>query len=406
MAEPNPGALAYDGLDARAREELVTLRAFVESDIVPVARALDAADEYPEAIVEGLRELGVFGFTIPRELGGRGHGLHAYCLAVEEIARGWMSVAGILNTHFIVSSMLLRFGTEEQRARLLPRLASGELRAAFSMTEPHCGSDVQAIRTRAVREGDEWVVTGEKRWQANGLRAGLMALLVKTDPEADPPHRGMTCLCWRRRRARCARVAWRSSALLPKLGYLGIDSTSMRLDGHRLPASAVLGGEDGVGRGFQQMMSGVEVGRVNVAARAIGTARRAYELAMGYAHEREAFGHQLVELQAIQFKLADMATRIEAARLLAVQAARAKDAGHRADVETGMAKLFASEMCNEVVLDAMRIHGGNGYSKEYEIERLYRDAPMLLLGEGTSEIQRTIVARGLTRRWKDERDGT
>jgi alkylation response protein AidB-like acyl-CoA dehydrogenase len=405
VTEPNPGALAYDGLDPGAREALRTLRAFVESDIVPVARALDAADEYPEAIVDGLRELGVFGFTIPRELGGQGHGLHAYCLAVEEIARGWMSVAGILNTHFIVSSMLLRFGTEEQRARFLPRLATGELRAAFSMTEPHCGSDVQAIRTQAVRDGDEWVVTGEKRWQANGLRAGLMALLVKTDPDADPPHRGMTCLLLEKTPGAMREGGMEILGLLPKLGYLGIDSTAMRLDGHRMPAAAVLGGEGGVGRGFQQMMSGVEVGRVNVAARAIGTARRAYELAMSYANEREAFGQQLVELQAIQFKLADMATRIEAARLLAVQAARAKDAGHRADVETGMAKLFASEMCNEVVLDAMRIHGGNGYSKEYEIERLYRDAPMLLLGEGTSEIQRTIVARGLTRRWK-ERDGT
>jgi butyryl-CoA dehydrogenase len=265
---------------------------------------------------------------------------------------------------------------------------------------------VQSIRTRAVRDGDEWVVTGEKRWQANGLRAGLMALLVKTDPEAEPPHRGMTCLLLEKTPRAMREGGMEILGLLPKLGYLGIDSTAMRLDGHRLPASSVLGGEDGVGQGFQQMMSGVEVGRVNVAARAIGTARRAYELAMGYAHEREAFGKRLVELQAIQFKLADMATRIEAARLLAVQAARAKDAGHRADVETGMAKLFASEMCNEVVLDAMRIHGGNGYSKEYEIERLYRDAPMLLLGEGTSEIQRTIVARGLARRWEDERDGT
>ena len=401
MTEPNPGALAYDGLDARAREALSTLRAFVESDIVPVARARRRRRVPREAIVDGLRALGVFGFTIPRELGGRGHWLHAYCLAVEEIARGWMSVAGILNTHFIVASMLQRFGTDEQRARLLPRLATGELRAAFSMTEPHCGSDVQAIRTLAVRDGDEWVVTGEKRWQANGLRAGLMALLVKTDPEADPPHRGMTCLLEKTPGA-MREGGMEILGLLPKLGYLGIDSTAMRLDGHRLPASAVLGGEAGVGRGFQQMMSGVEVGRVNVAARAIGTARRAYELAMAYAHEREAFGQQLVELQAIQFKLADMATRIEAARLLAVQAARAKDAGHRADVD-GMAKLFASEMCNEVVLDAMRIHGGNGYSKEYEIERLYRDAPMLLLGEGTSEIQRTIIARGLTRRWRGRR---
>jgi alkylation response protein AidB-like acyl-CoA dehydrogenase len=406
VSVPEPGALAYDGLDARALEALRSVRSFTEREIIPSARALDAADEYPEAIVEGLRELGVFGFVIPREHGGLGHSLHAYCLAVEEIARGWMSVAGILNTHFIVASMLLRFGTDEQRSRLLPRLATGELRAAFSMTEPHAGSDVQAIRTRAVRDGDEWVVTGEKRWQANGLRAGVMALLVKTDPDADPPHRGMTCLLLEKTPGAMAEGGLEITGLLPKLGYLGIDSTGMRLTGHRVPAGAVLGGEAGVGRGFQQMMSGVEVGRVNVAARAIGTARRAYELAMAYALEREAFGQRLTDLQAIQFKLADMGTKIAAARLLAVEAARSKDAGRRADVETGMAKLFASEMCHEVVLEAMRIHGGNGYSKEYEIERLYRDAPMLLLGEGTSEIQRTIVARGLVRRWEETHDGT
>jgi butyryl-CoA dehydrogenase len=403
--EPNPRGLAYDGLDAGAREALRALRGFVESEIVPAAKRLDAADEYPQAIVDGLRGLGVFGFTIPREHGGQGRDLHAYCLAVEEIARGWMSVAGILNTHFIVSSMLLRFGTGEQRARLLPRLATGELRAAFSMTEPHCGSDVQAIRTQAVREGREWVVTGEKRWQANGLHAGLMALLVKTDVEADPPHRGMTCLLLEKTPGALREGGMEILGPLAKLGYLGIDSTAMRLEGHRLPADAVLGGKEGVGQGFQQMMSGVEVGRINVAARAVGTAQRAYELAMAYALQREAFGQQLADLQAIQFKLADMATRIGAARLLAVQAARAKDEGRRADVETAMAKLFASEICNEVVLDAMRIHGGNGFSKEYEIERLYRDAPMLLLGEGTSEIQRTIIARGLTRRWKDDCDG-
>jgi butyryl-CoA dehydrogenase len=273
------------------------------------------------------------------------------------------------------------------------------------MTEPHAGSDVQAIRTHAVRDGDEWVVTGEKRWQANGLRAGVMALLVKTDPGADPPHRGMTCLLLEKTPGAMAEGGMTVTGLLPKLGYLGIDSTAMRLDAHRLPASAVLGGEAGVGRGFQQMLAGVEVGRVNVAARAIGTARRAYELAMTYALEREAFGQRLADLQAIQFKLADMGTKIAAARLLAVSAARSKDAGSRADVETGMAKLFASEICHEVVLEAMRIHGGNGYSKEYEIERLYRDAPMLLLGEGTSEIQRTIVARGLVRRWEEAHDG-
>jgi butyryl-CoA dehydrogenase len=233
-----------------------------------------------------------------------------------------------------------------------------------------------------------------------------MALLVKTDPHADPAHRGMTCLLLEKTPGALEEGGMRITGLLPKLGYLGIDSTGMRLTAHRVPASSVLGGEAGVGRGFQQMMSGVEVGRINVAARAIGTARRAYELALGYALEREAFGQRLADIQAIQFKLADMGTKIEAARLLAVQAARCKDAGLRSDVETGMAKLFASEMCHEVVLEAMRVHGGNGYSKEYEIERLYRDAPMLLLGEGTSEIQRTIIARGLLRRWEEDDHGT
>jgi alkylation response protein AidB-like acyl-CoA dehydrogenase len=296
--------------------------------------------------------------------------------------------------------MLLQNGTEEQRERLLPRMATGEVRGAFSMTEPHCGSDVQAIRSTALRDGDAWVVNGQKMWVTNGLRSGLVATLVKTDPQADPPHAGMTCLMIEKEPGVAAQGGLTIPPQLHKLGYKGVETTELVFDGHRVPAGAVLGGEDGVGRGFQQMMSGIEVGRANVAARGVGVARRAYELGIKYAHERETFGRPLHRHQAIQFKLAEMATKIEAARLLTVQAARAKDAGRRADVETGMAKYFASEMCKEVVEEAFRIHGGYGYSKEYEIERLYRDAPMLLIGEGTSEIQKTIIARGLLARYR------
>ncbi len=377
---------------------LLAVRDFVEGEIIPRAASFEAADRFPDEIVAGLRELGIFGFTIPERYGGMGLDLTTYCLAIEEIARGWMSVSGIINTHFICSSMLQLSGTEEQRERLLPLMATGEVRGAFSMTEPHCGSDVQAIRSVAVRDGDEFRISGQKMWVTNGLRSGLVATLVKTDPDADPPHAGMTCLMISKEPGVAEQGGLTIPPQLHKLGYRGVETTELVFDDHRVPASAVLGGEAGIGQGFQQMMSGVEVGRANVAARGVGVARRAYELAIRYAHERETFGKPLHRHQAIQFKLAEMATKIEAARLLTVQAARAKDEGRRADVETGMAKYFASEMCKEVVEEAFRIHGGYGYSTEYEIERLYRDAPMLLIGEGTSEIQKTIIARGLIAR--------
>ncbi len=388
------------GLTQDQIDVLLAVREFVEGEIIPAASEYEATDTFPQPIVDGLRELGIFGFTIPERYGGMGLDLTTYCLAIEEISRGWMSVSGIINTHFICSALLLASGTEEQRERLLPSMATGEVRGAFSMTEPHCGSDVQAIRSTAVRDGDGWRISGQKMWVTNGLRSGLVATLVKTDPAADPPHTGMTCFMVEKEPGVARQGGLTIPPQLHKLGYKGVETTELVFDDHPVPGNAVLGGEDGIGRGFQQMMSGIEVGRANVAARGVGVARRAYELGIRYAHERETFGKPLHRHQAIQFKLAEMATKIEAARLLTVQAARAKDAGRRADVETGMAKYFASEMCKEVVEEAFRIHGGYGYSTEYEIERLYRDAPMLLIGEGTSEIQKTIIARGLLARYR------
>jgi alkylation response protein AidB-like acyl-CoA dehydrogenase len=378
------------------REIVGLVRRFVDEQVIPVASAHEHADTFPAEIVTGLRELGIFGFTIPEAYGGLGLDLTTYALAVCELSRGWMSVSGIINTHFIVADMLMRDGTDEQRERFLPRMATGELRCAFSMTEPECGSDVQAIRSRAVRDGEDYVVNGQKMWVTNGLRAGMVATLVKTDPEADPPHRGMSCLLVEKEPGASRDGGLEIPPQLEKLGYKGVETTELVFSDHRVPARNLLGGAEG--RGFQQMMSGIEVGRVNVAARGVGVAQRAFEIAIRYAQERQAFGRPIARHQAIQFKLADMGTKIEAARLLMLSAARKKDAGERSDVEAGMAKLFATEICNEVVEDALRIHGGYGYSKEYEIERLYRDAPLLLIGEGTSEIQKLIIARGLLQR--------
>jgi len=388
--------LALDGLSDDQREIIGLVRQFVDEQVIPVASDLEHEDVFPDEIVAGLRELGIFGFTIPEQYGGLGLDLTTYALAVCEFSRGWMSVSGIINTHFIVANMLLRDGTEEQRQRFLPRMATGELRCAFSMTEPECGSDVQAIRSRAVRDGDEYVVNGQKMWVTNGLRSGMVATLVKTDPDAKPAHRGMSCLLIEKPAGEARDGGLTIPPQLRKLGYKGVETTELVFADHRVPAANLLGGEEG--HGFQQMMSGIEVGRVNVAARGVGVAQRAFEIAIRYAQEREAFGRPIARHQAIQFKLAEMGTKIEAARLLMLSAARKKDAGERSDVEAGMAKLFATEICNEVVEDSLRIHGGYGYSQEYEIERLYRDAPLLLIGEGTSEIQKLIIARGLLAR--------
>ena len=390
-------SITLEGLTDEQREVVSLVRQFTDEQIIPVASDLERDDIFPDQIVAGLKELGLFGFTIPEQYGGLGLDLTTYALSVIELSRGWMSVSGIINTHFIVADMIMRDGTEEQKQRFLPQMATGEMRCAFSMTEPEAGSDVQAIRTRAVRDGDDYVVNGQKMWVTNGLRSGLVALLVKTDPDAKPAHRGMSCLLVEKQPGAAQDGGLTIPPQLGKLGYKGVETTELVFQDHRVPAANLLG--EGEGHGFQQMMSGIEVGRVNVAARGVGVAQRAFELAIRYAQEREAFGKPIAKHQGIQFKLAEMATKIEAARLLMLSAARKKDAGERSDVEAGMAKLYASEICHEVVEDSFRIHGGYGYSKEYEIERLYRDAPLLLVGEGTSEIQKLIVARGMLARY-------
>jgi alkylation response protein AidB-like acyl-CoA dehydrogenase len=309
-----------------------------------------------------------------------------------------MSLSGVLNTHFISAWMIEQHGTEEQRERYLPRMATGELRFAYSMTEPHAGSDVQAISTCAVRDDDEFVITGRKMWATNGLRAGAVMLLAVTDPAAEPRHRGMTAFVVEKRPGVEEQPGLSIPGTLKKLGYKGVETTELVFDSFRTPAASVLGGEDGLGRGFYQFMGGIELGRVNIAARAVGIATRAFEEAIRYAQQRETFGKPIAEHQAVQLKLAQMATKIEAARLLTLQAAERKSAGERADLEAGMAKLFATETAEEVALEAMRIHGGYGYSQEFVVERLYRDAPVLILGEGSNEIQQLVIARRLLER--------
>ena len=378
------------------QQEIVqTIREFVERDVMPVASEYEHADEFPAPLVETMKELGLFGVTIPEEYGGLGLDLTTYALIVCELSRGWMSLSGILNTHFISAWMIKTFGTPEQKDRYLPRMATGELRFAYSMTEPHAGSDVQAIRTLAVRDGDEYVVSGQKMWATNGLRAGGIMMLVKTDPEADPPHRGMTALIIEKEPDRAEQPGLLISAPIKKLGYKGVESVELAFDGFRTPASSVVGGEAGIGQGFKFFMGGIELGRVNIAARAVGIATRAFEEAIRYAQQREAFGKPIAHHQAIQLKLAQMATKIEASRLLMLQAAQKKDAGERADLEAGMAKLFATETAEEVAHEAMRIHGGYGYSQEFVVERIFREAPLLILGEGSNEIQQLVIARRL-----------
>ncbi|CAL9631532.1 (2S)-methylsuccinyl-CoA dehydrogenase [Actinosynnema sp. ALI-1.44] len=384
------------GLTDIQEEILATVRTFVDKEIIPHAQALEHGDTYPADIVEGMKEMGLFGLTIPEEFGGLGESLLTYALVVEQIARGWMSVSGVINTHFIVAHMLKQHGTDEQKAHYLPRMATGEVRGSFSMSEPELGSDVAAIRTRAVREGDEYVINGQKMWLTNGGTSNLTAVLVRTDEGAEKPHQNLTTFLVEKPEGYGeVRPGLTIPGKIDKMGYKGVDTTEMVFDGFRISPEQVLGGA--TGQGFRHMMDGVEVGRVNVAARACGIAIRSFELAIEYAQQRKTFGKPIVEHQAIAFKLAEMATKVEAAHLMMVNAARLKDSGARNDVEAGMAKLIASEYCAEVTQEAFRIHGGYGYSKEYEIERLMREAPFLLIGEGTSEIQKTIISRGLLR---------
>ncbi len=389
-----------DGLTEDQRDILEAVRSFVDKEILPVATELEHADEYPTEIVEGLKELGVFGLMIPEEYGGLGESLLTYALVVEEIARGWMSVSGIINTHFIVAYMLQQHGTDEQKQRYLPRMATGEVRGAFSMSEPECGSDVAAIKTKAVRGDDGgYTITGQKMWLTNGGSANLVAVLVKTDEGADSVYRNMTTFLVEKEPGFGETAPGVTiPGKIEKMGYKGVDTTEMVFEGHAIGAEQILGGEPG--KGFYQMMDGVEVGRVNVAARGCGVANRAFELGVEYSQQRETFGKKIAEHQAVLFRLAEMATKVEAAHQMMVKAARVKDKGERNDLEAGMAKYLASEYCAQVVEDSFRIHGGYGFSKEYEIERLYREAPMLLIGEGTADIQRMIIGRRLLEDYK------
>jgi alkylation response protein AidB-like acyl-CoA dehydrogenase len=391
-----------DGLTEEQGELLKLVREFVDEQIIPVATDLEHKDEYPTEIVEGMKEMGIFGLMIPEEYGGLGESLLTYALCVEEIARGWMSVSGIINTHFIVAYMVMQHGTEEQKANYLPRMAAGELRGAFSMSEPHCGSDVSAIRSKAVRDGDDFVLNGQKMWLTNGGSSSLVAVLVRTDEgaeESSSVYKKMTTFLIEKPSGFGeVRPGLTVPGKIDKMGYKGVDTTELVMDGLRLSADTILGGVPG--KGFYQMMDGVEVGRVNVAARACGLAQRAFELGIDYAQQRHTFGKQIADHQAVQFRLADMAVKVEAAHQMMIMAARKKDSGQRNDLEAGMAKYLASEYCRDVVEDSFRIHGGYGYAKEYEIERLYREAPMLLIGEGTADIQRMIIARRLLEDYK------
>ncbi|ROZ85321.1 acyl-CoA dehydrogenase family protein [Gordonia sp. OPL2] len=388
------------GLTEIQTEILANVRRFVDKQIIPNAQELEHTDSYPQEIVDGMREMGLFGLMIPEEYGGLGESLLTYALCVEELARGWMSVSGVINTHFIVAYMIRQHGTDEQKQRFLPRMATGEVRGAFSMSEPDLGSDVAAITTTAKRSGDDdYSITGQKMWLTNGASSTLVAALVRTEEGHDKPHRNLTTFL-------IEKPAGLGEVLpgltipkkLDKMGYKGIDTTELIFDGYRAPASDILGGSPG--KGFAHMMDGVEVGRVNVSARACGVAQRAFELAVRYAQQRSTFGKPIAEHQAVAFSLAEMATKVEAAHLMMVNAARLKDSGERNDVAAGMAKYLCSEYCSEVTQASFRIHGGYGYSTEFEIERLMREAPFLLIGEGTSEIQKQIISRGLLRDYR------
>jgi alkylation response protein AidB-like acyl-CoA dehydrogenase len=388
-----------DALSEDQQEILKAVHTFVEEKIIPVATELEHADVYPTEIVEGLKELGIFGLMIPEEYDGLGESLLTYALCVEEIARGWMSVSGVINTHFIVAYMLMRHGTDEQKRKYLPAMAAGDVRGAFSMSEPGLGSDVAAVKTKATRVDDGYEITGQKMWLTNGGSSNLVAVLARTDEGAESVYKNLTTFLVEKEPG-FGEVGQGITVpgKIDKMGYKGIDTTEMVFDKHRIGAEQVLG--EAPGQGFYQMMDGVEVGRVNVAARACGIANRAFELGVAYAQQRETFGKPIAQHQAILFRIAEMATKVETAHAMMVRAARQKDSGERNDVEAGMAKMVASEYCNEVVEASFRIHGGYGYSKEYEIERLYREAAFMLIGEGTTDIQKMIIGRRMLETYK------
>ena len=380
---------------AEVADEIIdTLRRWVDEVVVPGSSALELADEYPTEMAEQMEEFGLFGATIPESHGGLDLDHVTYARVIEELSRGWMSLAGIVNSHLICAKLISRFGTDEQRDRSLPRMATGKLRGCFSLSEPDSGSDAGALRCRAVRDGDEFVINGTKMWVTNGERAGIVALLARV-PEGDPSgSSGITCFLVDKTPGK-ASGGITVSRKIDKIGYRGLETVEMSYVDHRVPADRVLGGDEGIGNGLRWALAALELGRINVAARGVGVAQAAYDAALAYAKEREAFGKPIAKHQAIAFKIAEMATKLHAARLMTYDAARKADAGERVDLAAGMAKLFASETAAELALDAMRIHGGNGFSTEYPVERYYRDAPLMIIGEGTSEIQKLVISRAL-----------
>jgi alkylation response protein AidB-like acyl-CoA dehydrogenase len=379
--------------EAERQALIAEVRHFVDREVIPNAHRLEQEDEYPFALIEKLKELGVFSATIPEAYGGLGLDFLTYVQIIEELSRGWMSLAGIVNTHILVAYMIATFGTGEQRQRFLPVMARGEKRGGICISEANAGSDVQAITMTAERDGDEYVLNGAKLWVTNGVHGSIFAVLARTDTSIRPPHRGMSILLVEKGASGLS-----VSRTFEKLGYKGVETAELVFHQTLVPSANLLGAVES--EGFKQVMSGLEVGRINVAARAVGVAQAAFNDAIKYAQQRTTFGKPIAQHQAIQLKLADMATRIEAARLLCHKAAQKKDRGERSDLEAGMAKLFATEMCQEVTLEAMRIYGGFGYTKEFNVERYYRDAPFMLVGEGTSEIQRLVIARQLLEKYK------
>jgi alkylation response protein AidB-like acyl-CoA dehydrogenase len=387
LADPAPAAAE---LSPEEQAIVEVVRDFVDREVRPAARELEHANTYPEQLIEQMKQLGIFGLAIPEPYGEVQVSTPCYAMVTEELARGWMSLAGAMGGHTVVAKLLLTFGTPEQRQAYLPRMATGELRATMALTEPRGGSDLANLTTAAARDGDEWVINGAKTWITNARRSDLIALLCRTDPAATPPHAGISILL-------VEKVPGLTIGRdLPKLGYKGVESCELFLDNCRVPAGAVLGGIPG--HGFAQMMKGLEVGRIQVAARATGVAKAAFDDALAYAQQRESFGQPIWRHQSVGNLLADMATRYSAARQLLLHAARTLDSGRRCDLEAGMAKLFASEAAMEITVSAIRVHGGYGYSTEFDVERYFRDAPLMIVGEGTNEIQRNVIARQLVAR--------
>jgi alkylation response protein AidB-like acyl-CoA dehydrogenase len=379
--------------EATDQDILQTIRRFVEQDVIPVASDFEHRDEYPQALVDIMKQLGLFGATIPADYGGLGLSFGTYARIIEELSRGWMSLSGVINSHLIMAFIIANAGTAEQKSRLLPGMAAGEKRGGLALTEPHAGSDVQSIKTVAKREGDNYRLSGSKMFITNARHGTMLAVAAKTDPNAKPAYAGISMFAVEKNQDGPT-----VSRNLKKLGYKGIDTCEVLFDNLAVPAANLIGGEPGAG--FKQVMSALEVGRINVAARAVGVAQAAFENAIRYSQQRVAFGKPICQHQAVQLLLADMGTRVEAARLLVHNAASKKDGGIRCDLEAGMAKLFASEACAKISLDAMRILGGYGFTQEFPVERFYRDAPLMMIGEGTNEIQSLVIARNLLERYK------